>query len=318
MTSGDGRGRRPTLAHRAEFILFRGLRGLVSLAPERLALSVAAVLGTVAGSVLRMRRADVDRHLEWAFPDWDRRRRDRVARASYRHLAREAVMLFRLGGWSSARVRERTEVLGLDAVRTAVDERGGALVLTGHLGNWEIGGAALAAHGVPIDVVAKGMANPDFERELFGTRERLGMRVVEMGDAPRRVLRALRRGRVVAIVGDQNAHRNGVFVPFFGRLAASARGPGTFALRTGVPVFVGFGVRRPGRRQTYRVRLEPLVMEPTGDFDHDLEVFTAAYMAAVEEAARGHPEQYFWQHKRWKTRPPEEPLGADPVQHDEH
>ena len=317
MTNRDGRGHRPTLAHRAEFALFRGLRVMVSLVPERFAVVVAVVLGAVAGSVLRIRRADVDRHLEWAFPDWDRSRRDRVARASYLHLAREAVMIFRLGGWSPDRLLERTEVLGLEAVRAAVDDLGGALLLTGHLGNWEVGGAAVAAHGVPIDVVAKGMANPDFERELFGTRERLGMRVVEMGDAPRRVLRALRRGRVVAIVGDQNAHRNGVFVPFFGRLAASARGPGTFALRTDVPVFVGFGVRRPGWRQTYRVRLEPLTVERTGDFERDLEAFTAAYMAAVEDAARAHPEQYFWQHKRWKTRPPEEPVGMDPVQRNE-
>lgn len=317
MTSGDGRGRRPTLAHRAEFALFRGLRAVVSLVPERLAVAVAAILGAVAGSVLRVRRADVDRHLELAFPDWDRRRRDRVARASYRHLAREAVMLFRLGGWSPDRVLERTEVSGLDALRAAAEDRGGALLLTGHLGNWEVGGAAVAARGVPIDVVAKGMANPDFERELFGTRERLGMRVVEMGDAPRRVLRALRRGRVVAIVGDQNAHRNGVFVPFFGRLAASARGPGTFALRTGVPVFIGFGVRRPGWRQSYRIRLDLLEVERTGDFERDLAAFTAAYMAAVEDAARAHPEQYFWQHKRWKTRPPEEPVGADPVQRNE-
>jgi Kdo2-lipid IVA lauroyltransferase/acyltransferase len=317
VTDGDGGGRRPTLAHRAEFMLFRALRVVVSVVPQRLAVAVAMVLGAVAGSVLRVRRADVDRHLEWAFPDWDRRRRDRVARASYRHLAREAVMLFRLGGWSQDRVRECTEVLGLDAVRAGVEERGGALLLTGHLGNWEVGGAAMAARGVPIDVVAKGMANPDFERELFGTRERLGMRVVEMGDAPRRVLRALRRGRVVAIVGDQNAHRNGVFVPFFGRLAASARGPATFALRADVPVFVGFGVRRPGRRQMYRIRLEPLIVERTGDFDHDLEAFTAAYMAAVEDAARAHPEQYFWQHKRWKTRPVQEPVGADPVEDDE-
>src|SRR5690606_25562782 len=200
-----------------------------------------------------------------------------------------------------------TTVEGLDALRAAVERSGGALVLTGHLGNWEVGGAAVAARGLPIDVVAKGMANRRFQDELFAVRERLGMRVVEMRDAPREVLRALRGGRVAAIVGDQNAHRNAVFVPFFGRGAATARGPALFAIRTGVPVFVGFAIREPGGIQRYSIVLEPLAFEPTGDASRDVTGFASAYMAAVENAVRAHPEQHFWQHKRWKARPPQEP-----------
>ena len=316
--SGRQEGRRgPTLAHRLEFLLFRLLQGAVSLVPERLAARLAAVLGWVTGSVLRVRRRAVDRHLAMAFPGLAPRARARVARASYVHLAREAVVLFRLGGWSRERVLERTSVAGLEAVARALEEHGGALLLTGHLGNWEVGGAAFAARGVPMDVVAKGMANPEFQQALFRTREELGMRVVEMGDAPRQVLRSLGTGRVVAIVGDQNAHRNGVFVPFFGRPAATARGPATFALRTGVPVFVGFAIRRPGWSQRYDVRVEPLHVERSGAHEEDVRAFTAAYVGAVEAAVRRHPEQYFWQHKRWKTRPegpgrglPEEPAGG--------
>src|SRR5690606_5596790 len=139
---------------------------------------------------------------------------------------------------------------------------------------------AVAARGLPIDVVAKGMANRRFQDELFAVRERLGMRVVEMRDAPRAVLRSLRRGRVAAIVGDQNAHRNAVFVPFFGRMAATARGPALFALRTEAPVFVGFAIREPGAIQRYRIVLEPLAFEATGHASRDVTRFTAAYMDA--------------------------------------
>jgi len=237
-----------------------------------------------------------------------------VARASYRHLAREAVVLFRLGGWSTERLVARTEVRGLEQLRRALVEHGGAIVLTGHLGNWEIAGAAVAARGVPVDVVAKGMANRRFERALFAARARLGVRVVEMSEAPREVLRSLRGGRVVAIAGDQNAHRSGVFVPFFGAPAATARGAAVFALRTGVPVFMGFGSRLPGRVARYEVDLLPLHHEAQGEAEQDVAAFLAAYMRAVEEAVRAAPEQYLWQHKRWKTRPSEEPGSTASVQ----
>jgi Kdo2-lipid IVA lauroyltransferase/acyltransferase len=298
---------REPLAHRIEFLLFRVVRGVASAVPEGIAVRAGALLGWFAGTVLRIRRKDVDEHLSWAFPELSAAERARLARRSYRHLGREAIVLFRYGGWKRDDVFERIEVVGLEALVEAHDRAGGVLLLSGHLGNWEVGGAALAVRDIPVDGVAKGMANRRFERELFGTRERLGIGVVEMAEAAREVLRSLKRGHVVAIAGDQNAHRNGVFVPFFGRPAATARGPAMFAVRTGAPVFVGFAVRKPGWRQRYTLTIEPLRFEPTGDLEADVTAFTAAYIARVEDAVRAHPDQYFWQHKRWKTRPPQEP-----------
>lgn len=295
------------LAHRLEFLLFRIVRRVASAVPEGIAVRAGALLGWFVGSVLRIRRKEVDEHLSWAFPELSSTERARLARRSYRHLGREATVLFRYGGWQRDDVFDRIEVVGLGPVVEALDSAGGALLLSGHLGNWEVGGAALAVRDIPVEVVAKGMANRRFERELFGTRERLGIGVVEMADAPRQVLRSLRRGRAVAIAGDQNAHRNGVFVPFFGRPAATARGSAMFALRTGAPVFVIFAIRKPGWGQRYTLTIEPLHFEPTGDLEADVNAFTAAYIARVEDAVRAHPDQYFWQHKRWKTRPPQEP-----------
>lgn len=299
--------RRASLAHRTEFLGFRLLRRVASALPERLAVQVGTALGWLAGSVLRIRRDEVDQHIAWAFPQWTSARRARVARESYRHLGREAMVLFRYGGWSRDDLVRRVDVRGLDALLASMDSETGALALSGHLGNWEIGGAALAARGLGVDAIVKGMANRAFEHELFATRERLGVSVVEMADAPREVLRSLRGGRVVAIAGDQNAHRNGVFVPFFGRPAATARGPAMFAIRTGAPAFVCFAIREPGRSQRYTLTFERLPYEVTGDLERDVAAFTAAYIAKVEAAVREHPEQYFWHHKRWKTRPPQEP-----------
>jgi len=215
--------------------------------------------------------------------------------------------MFRGGGWPAERVLERTEVVGFDAFREVAVAGAGLLLLTGHLGNWEIGGAAIAARGVPLDVVGKGMSNRGFQADLFAARERLGMRVIEMGDAAKEALRSLGQGRVVALLGDQNAAGGGIFLPFFGRPASTFRGPALFAARTGAPVWVAFATRDPGPDQRYTVTFEPLPFSPTGQAEEDAATLMGAYARVLEDAIRSAPEQYFWQHRRWKRRPGEEP-----------
>jgi Kdo2-lipid IVA lauroyltransferase/acyltransferase len=291
------------LEHRLEHVAFRMLSALLLTLPEGAAQGVGATLGWLAGTVFRVRRSDVDRHLALAFPDRPPAWRRRVARACYVHLGKEGVSMFRLASLDREAVVARTEVVGLEAVEAAVRAGTGALVVTGHFGNWELGAAALAARGLPFDVVAKGMANRDFERDLVAARERLGLRVVSSARASREVFRSLRAGHLVGLVADQNAGDSGVFVPFFGTLASAARGPALFALRTGAPIFLGLSLRLPGGAVRYRVTLKPLPAEGTGDVDADISRITAAHTAALEEAVRAVPEQYFWQHRRWKTRP---------------
>lgn len=302
------------LAHRLEYGGFKLLSSVLRILPERLAQRFGAVLGWVAGSVLRIRRNVVDRNLELAFPDRSDAWRRRVARASYVHLGREAVAMFRMAGLAAEDLVARTAVVGLETFVEAIEEGHGVVVATGHLGNWEIGGAAVAARGVPLVAVVKGMANRRFDAELTRTRERLGMRVVEMSYAPRDGLRALRSGAVVALVADQNAREYGVFVPFFGTPASTWRGPAVFSLRAGCPLFVGTVRREPGWHPRYRIELTKVEAERSGDPERDVVELTAAHTAVLERAVREAPEQYFWQHKRWRTRPagaegPEPPIG---------
>ena len=115
---------------------------------------------------------------------------------------------------------------------------------------------------------------------------------------------ALRAGRVVAFVTDQDARGSGVFVPFFGRLASTHRGPALMALRTGAPLFLGYGMRLPNG--TYTGTIEEITVSRDGDMDDAVYRLTAAFTAKLEAVVRRAPEQYFWQHRRWKTRPPEE------------
>lgn len=295
---------RGRVRNRLEVVLVRALQGVERVLGRRAAGAVVAAAGRLAYRPLGIRRATVEGHLRQAFPDRDEAWVRRTAAAAYAHLGREGLSLLRLYRLGPADVVRETRVVeGLEALRSAVEAGTGAVVVTGHFGNWEIGGAAVAARGIPLDVVAQRQANPLFDRLINDARSRLGMRVIYRGRATKETLRSLREGRVVAFVADQDARRAGVFVPFLGRQASTFRGPAVLALRSGAPLFIATAIRTEDGRHDVRIRSVPMPEE--GDPEERTEALTARHASALEEAVRAHPEQYLWHHRRWKTAPPE-------------
>jgi Kdo2-lipid IVA lauroyltransferase/acyltransferase len=306
------------LIYRLQYALYRGVAGFVLLLPEEVALALGSFLGWVGGSVLRIRRGVVDENLLRAFPEKDPSWRRRVAAGCYRHLGRQGVILLRLSRMGPDAVRQRTEVQGFDEVLEAMERGSGVVFATGHLGNWEIGGASVPARGVPLDVVARRQKNPWFDRHIRTTRERLGMRVIYRDEATRAALRTLRGGGGVALVADQNVRSGGMLVDFFGVPAPTARGPALLALRTGAPLVVAFATSLRGAHGRYRVRFRALEKPDTGDPEEDIRILTRAYLAALEEAIREAPDQYFWLHRRWKARPEPSSTGTGTTRRTHH
>ncbi len=296
--------------HKVEHLVYRVALGGLNLLPESLALRFGEGVGWVTGVFLRIRWNTVQNQLHHAFPQQTDGWRSGIGRASFRHFGRESVATFRWARFTAEQIRERTEVVGLEALEEAAAEGRGVVLVTGHFGNWEIAGASLAARGFPLDVIVRRQRNSLFDDDINQARERLKMRVIERGEAKRKVLRSLREGRGVAFVGDQNARRGGIFVDFLGRPASTARGAAFFALRIGCPLIVAFNHRKRGFPQRYRLSLQRLPSEPSGDMEADVRRLTEAHTGLLEDQVREHPEQYFWQHRRWKTRPPHEVDGA--------
>jgi KDO2-lipid IV(A) lauroyltransferase len=172
-------------------------------------------------------------------------------------------------------------------------------------------------NGKKLEWASSGVEGPflvyraEVDADLVAVRKRLGVGVIERKRAPKEVLRSLRKGRAVGILGDQNVRRGGVFVEFFGKLASTPRGAALFALRTGSPVFLGMARSLPGSPQRYEAVFEPVEFTPTGQTEEDILRFTEKYARLLEERIRGAPEQYFWQHRRWKTRPKAGPQTLD-------
>lgn len=295
---------KPSLTHRAEYLLFAGATGIGTRLGPAAADRLGGWLGSVAYHLVRIRRDVVEDQLRLAFPERDAAWVRATAAAVYRHLGREALATLRLAGATAEEIAARTVTEGLEDVRRVLSRGRGAVIVTGHLGNWEIGAASLAAQGIPLDGFAQMLGNPLVNRAVADARARLGMRVFDRRGAVARALRAVREGRAAGFVADQDARRAGVFVPFFGRPASTYRGPALVAIRAGVPLFLGIALRRPDGR--YDVRIEEIETDRSGPTDAAVLRLTAAFTARLEAAIRVAPDQYFWLHRRWKTRPPEE------------
>ena len=305
-------GFKGAVRHPIEYVFLRVVAAVCAVLPEVLADRAGAALGWVVARVGRPRWSVVEEHLRMAFPERDERWRRSVGRRCYAHLGAEAVAMFRLAGTSAQALRERSSVVGIELLEAAAREGRGVVVVSAHLGNWEVGGAAVVARGYPMDIVVARQRNELFDRYLTRSRKRLGFGIIPRGEARRGVLRSLQEGRAVGIMGDQDARRAGVFANFFGRPASTARGPAVLAMRSGAAVISLFAIREPGWRPRYTVYLEPLTHALRGGEgrpgrDEAVAALTQAFTNRIEERVREYPAQYFWLHRRWKTPPPEAP-----------
>jgi KDO2-lipid IV(A) lauroyltransferase len=254
--------------------------------------------------VLTRRRRAALANVELAFPALPPLARRRLARRAWQHLGMTLVELARLLGRPLHATLGELTLEGLEHIRAVMGEHGRALVLTAHLGNWEYLTAAHRLMGYPLAIVVRPLDSPVLDALAATIRLKTGAELIEKQGALRPVLEALRRGRMVGILLDQNAtRREGVFVPFFGRAACTSRSLALLALRTGTPIVPIF-IRREGAGR-HRVVIEPpLPLPGSNDVDRAIVELTARCTETIEAAVRRSPEQWLWSHDRWRTRPP--------------
>ncbi|MDQ2666167.1 MAG: lysophospholipid acyltransferase family protein [Gemmatimonadota bacterium] len=296
-----------TFSHYAEYY---GLRGAVS-ALRRVSLRRAGNIGQWIGRLgyrpLAVRRDVVERQVRAAFPGLSEPDVVQIAIASYEHLGRTTIETAIMPECSREEVLGMFErIEGWDVVERARAGGKGALLVSGHIGNWELGGSLIAARGIDLGVVTRRMENPLFDRYLSLTRQRLGMEVIPDAEAVRKVPRKVRAGGMVAFLFDQGAAGlASTWVPFFGRLAKTPKGPAVFALRLDAPLIFACAIRQPSGK--YVMYFDELPVPRTGERDHDVDAIVATYTAALERWVRKYPGQYFWHHRRWKHQQPGTP-----------
>ena len=305
--------RRSSARNRAELAAFRAAAAALSALPRSASDAASRALGRWVLSALPRRRTILRRNLETAFPEAGAAEIDALARGSAEALGVSLAEFLEVASLSGEEIRRRIEVEGEENLRAARALRRGVFLLSAHLGGWELGAIRAGMLGEPIAPVVRPLDNPLLERELSRRRTRFGNRPISKRDAARDVLRALRRRETIAILIDQNVlPKEAVFVPFFGRLAATTPALARFQIATGAPVVPVFTWPQGGGR--YRLIFEsPIYAEEfQADPDRDAAVrrATARYMAVTEAAIRKEPSAWLWAHDRWRTRPPE-PVGPE-------
>lgn len=245
-------------------------------------------------------------NLRLAFPEKSEAERLAILRRSCRNLGRAGAEWCHLGALTPDTVRQYVAIEdepGWRAKLAAAAEQG-AVILTGHLGNFELLAYAHGLLGHPITLVHRPMRNPLVDRAIIDLRARAGTVSLAKKSAAKAALRALHAHRMVAIPADQNqTRRYGVFVDFFGLPACTTPGPARLSMLSRAPIVPVFIVRE-GESERHRILvLPPIDLVHSGDREADVIANTQRCTAVVEEVLRRYPEQWIWFHKRWKTRP---------------
>lgn len=300
---------RAKIQHAFEYALFRVLLFLLERLSWDAAHRLGQALGTITFRVLRIRRRVVLDNLAHAFPAWTPARRLAVAHECYRQFGTTFLELCLLPRTRPEDLIARAVLGDGDQFDAALREGHGAVIVTGHIGNWEALGASLAARGYPLCGLVARQRNRYINAQVQRMRESAGIRLLYKDRGLMPVMRALRGNSFVAFPIDQDAGRDGVFVEFLGRLASAPLGPVRFARHAGCPMIPGFCLRQPDG--TYRLEMPGPVWVRTDLPPDEAELEAMARLTALlEEVVRRYPEQWFWMHRRWKTRPPGE-AGTD-------
>jgi KDO2-lipid IV(A) lauroyltransferase len=291
-----------------EYWLVVAVARTLGLLPRRLARRAGAALAWgVYRFHGRLRRVG-ERNLSLALPELSAEERDQTLRGVFRHLGWQLVEFCRMARYTPENTSDWMRTEGLNYYRAAKLRGKGVLVVTGHLGAWELSSFYHSLMGHPMSMVIRRLDNRKLDEFVNGIRCMHGNRVLHKDDFARGLLSSMRKGETVGILMDTNmTPPQGVFVKFFGQQACTASGLARVALKTGAAVLPGFMVweKAEGR---YVLHFGPeLVFQRTGNAEADILAATQRCTQAIETWIRRYPDQWLWIHRRWKTRPEGEP-----------
>jgi len=289
--------------HRLEFKIFNYLKHWCEGASDKQIEKGAILLDFLLYFGLRICRKIVSINLKIAFPKLNKKERKIIERLNYKWFARFCMDILKMNAWKGHTL-EKAICKNLELLDNALKENKGVLLVSGHFGNWEIIPPTLAELGYSITMYVGKQTNPltnelqNFSRSNFGieTIDRGKMATLQMG-------RALAANKIIAMLIDQNDNNSDLFVNFFGKLASSSKGTAAFHLLRKSPIVL---VTSPIVRGHYEISFKRIHFELSGEQKKDLQIISQKITFELEKIIKEYPEQYFWMHRRWKARPPED------------
>jgi len=243
-------------------------------------------------------RQNVKANLRVIFPEKTNRQLRKISRLMFVNFAKYLVDFFCFEKLNRQYIDKKIKLENLHYFDEALAKGKGVIVLTAHLGNWELGGVVLAQLGYPFWAVALPHKNKKVNDFFDAQRNRKGVKVIAMGKAVRSCITEIRKNHMVALVGDRDFTEKGMVVDFFGRPTHFPEGPAALSLMTGASIVPGFMLRNPDNSFTLRIE-RPIEFSPTGDKSKDLKELIGVYRDIFQDYIRQYPGQWYVFRKFW-------------------
>jgi KDO2-lipid IV(A) lauroyltransferase len=288
------------MKERIEYLSFLLLHRLARVVSFRTATRVGAAMGSAVFRLTGVRKRVTMDNLRHAFPGRPEMELVRIARGAYRTYGIAITQMLWSGAASAEELKTKVHIGDTGIVQRALASGRGLLLMSGHFGCWEFLVSSVRLHlGVPFVLLVQTQRNRRINVLVDRLRSRFDNQTVAMGPSVRQVIRALQEGKTVLLLGDQSGPRESVFIEFFGRPAATHRGPAAFSLRNGTPIVMIFLVRREDG--TYDALFEEVDRSAlTGSSEENIIELTRRHTALLEKYIRRYPDHWLWMHKRWK------------------
>jgi len=272
----------------------------VRLLPFRVAQRFGRRLGQFVYTNLKIRRETTYQNLRAAFPEKSIEELDDIALEAYCNLMITFVELFWIPNLNHGAILHIVKPRNPEVLEDARKKGKGLILLSGHFGNWELMAfSTTILFNLPFTIIVKDQRNPLVDKLITKYRSMCGSKMVSMDKSVREVLTTLRDNGAVAMLADQSAPKERLFIDFFGRPAATYEGPAVFALRSGAPIIMFFLIRQKNGK--YELVFEELPMSDLqGATDENIIELTRRHVAVLERYIRDYPGQWLWLHKRWK------------------
>jgi KDO2-lipid IV(A) lauroyltransferase len=265
---------------------------------------ICGYLSWFSYEVLKIRRRTIDENLAFAFPRLGSTDRQRLARQMWHHIFLLGCELAHVPrkihetNW-----RDYVEIAKTDCyeqVSHMLDDRP-LVVVSGHFGNFEVGGVISGLLGFPTFTVARPLDNPFLDRFVNHFRGLTGQLMLAKKGSAAQIDAIMKSGGTLVLLGDQSAGPKGCWVQFFGREASCHKAVALLSLLNDAPMILAYSVRL-GRPMKFRVGVKA-VFDPRENRSMGTQELTQWYSDQLEDIIRTAPEQYWWLHRRWKTPP---------------
>lgn len=287
------------------FLCLRSVAFLSRSLSWQVGIRLGGWIGTLLFYLLRRERARSLESLKIAF-GVSKAERDlnEIMKKSFQNLGKGLIEILNFQSLSEDEINALVTIEGEEYLKEAEADGNGTILITGHIGNWELMAAVLSVRGYPLHVIAAPLYDPRIDEWIVRLRARFDIETISRGSpsSSKKILGVLRKKEILGLLIDQDTQANGVFVNFFNKKAYTPGGAAQLALKSGATTLMCFVTRLPNNR--HRINIEkPMTLTQTDDHQKDVEVNTARFTSRIEEHIKQYPDQWVWMHRRWKTKP---------------